>query len=528
MKWRRYMCSSADAPFGSRRPWRSLNFWTAKYSWQTVLSPIGIYGAMLVLLVGAAIWLSFDLVAGRAQIIQERSTLAIQQSQFMSQWLGTTIVAADYVLRDVLEKVTPDEVSNSVGNKDEIQRVCPWLAKKLSTVPGAIGFGLYDEECVYRLVADTTKIGLKSNLTFCANTPIVAENRAYTQYMPAAKSASNIPAITVSRPRISSDGRFLGGALAAFHLAEFQRWIQSFPLGVHDVLAVADSDALIVAHNPPLSANLEKRIISLEDMPNMGQQRSSTSLITDSPLDGRTRVYGLSKAENIPLLCIVGFDLHDSLNEWRRRAWQLCCGFLGMMLLYALALREHLLTLRQWDKMRYLAAMDPLTGVANRRQLVLCGEEELARTRRYHGQLSLVMVDIDRFKAINDRWGHATGDRVIQAVAEAMVAITREQDVVGRLGGEEFLLILTETDEQGAIANAERLRESIQNMETVKSDDNQIVRFTISVGVTTYCPGEVSFAGMLGWADKALYAAKNGGRNQVAVAWPEMRVGNVA
>ena len=72
----------------------------------------------------------------------------------------------------------------------------------------------------------------------------------------------------------------------------------------------------------------------------------------------------MSKAENIPLLCIVGFDLHDSLSEWRRRAWQLSGGFLFMLLLYALALREHLLTLRQWDRMRYLAAMDPLMGVA--------------------------------------------------------------------------------------------------------------------------------------------------------------------
>lgn len=77
---------------------------------------------------------------------------------------------------------------------------------------------------------------------------------------------------------------------------------------------------------------------------------------------------------------------------------------------------------------------------------------------------------------------YATGDRVIQAVANAMVALTRGQDVVGRLGGEEFLLILAETDGEGALANAERLRETIQNMTSVTSEDNQIVRFTISVG----------------------------------------------
>ena len=109
-----------------------------------------------------------------------------------------------------------------------------------------------------------------------------------------------------------------------------------------------------------------------------------------------------------------------------------------------------------------------------------------------------------------------------------MVEITREQDVVGRLGGEEFLLILTETDGQGAIVTAERLRESIQNMDSVTSDDNQAVHFTISVGVTTYCRGDTTFAGMLGRAEKALYAAKNAGRNQVVAVWPESRVENVA
>ena len=528
MKLRRHVCNSADAPSGKGLPRCAAQFGPARYSWKVFLSTIGIYGTMLLMLAGAAVWLGVDLVASRAQIIQERSALAIQQSQFMSQWFGTTIVSADYVLRDVLEKVTAEEVNSSVGNTAAIQRVCPWLEKKLSTVPGAIGLGLYDADCIYRLVADTTKIGLKSNMSFCSTSPIMPENRAYTQYMPAAKSASNVPAITVSRPRFSSDGQFLGGALAAFHLGEFQRWIQSFPLDKYDVLALADSDALIVAHNPPTPARFEKRIISLQDLPNLGRQRSSASFIAISPLDGRTRIYGLSKVENIPLLCIVGFDLHDSLNEWRRRAWQFCGGFLGMLLLYALALREHLLTLRQWDKMRDLAATDALTGVANRRQLVMCGEKEMARSQRYRGGISLLMVDIDRFKSINDLWGHATGDRVIQAVANAMVALTRGQDVVGRLGGEEFLLILAETDGEGALANAERLRETIQNMTSVTSEDNQIVRFTISVGVTSSSPDDASFASMLGRADRALYAAKNRGRNQVVAEWPETRTSMVA
>lgn len=132
--------------------------------------------------------------------------------------------------------------------------------------------------------------------------------------------------------------------------------------------------------------------------------------------------------------------------------------------------------------------------------------------------MSVLMVDIDRFKSINDTWGHPTGDRAIKALVNAMTANVRDSDVVGRLGGEEFAAVLSETDTKSAFDVAERLREVIERSVVVPSDDGAEVRFTVSIGVAGLNNGASSFEEVLGCADQALYAAKRGGRNQVVGA----------
>jgi diguanylate cyclase (GGDEF)-like protein len=143
---------------------------------------------------------------------------------------------------------------------------------------------------------------------------------------------------------------------------------------------------------------------------------------------------------------------------------------------------------------------------------------EIAKAVRYKHPASVLMVDIDHFKSVNDTWGHSTGDRVIQSLARAMVANIRHTDVVGRLGGEEFAVVLTNTDSEGASILANRLRESIEHSATVKSDSGSQVCFTVSIGVASLEEGASSFEALLGRADNALYDAKRRGRNRVALA----------
>jgi diguanylate cyclase (GGDEF)-like protein len=161
-----------------------------------------------------------------------------------------------------------------------------------------------------------------------------------------------------------------------------------------------------------------------------------------------------------------------------------------------------------------IATTDPLTGIFNRRHFMALLAREAQRTARYATTFSVLMLDIDHFKRINDTYGHAIGDEAIKAMAGAASKHLRPTDMIGRFGGEEFVVMLPHTDEAGAVVAAERIRESVGKV--VVPAGTQDVRFTVSIGAAT-CTPKASVDQLLECADKALYAAKSGGRNQVCV-----------
>ena len=162
------------------------------------------------------------------------------------------------------------------------------------------------------------------------------------------------------------------------------------------------------------------------------------------------------------------------------------------------------------------AHLDYLTGLSNRRHFMAQGEVELSRAIRYGKPLSLLMLDIDHFKNVNDTYGHQVGDTVLQALSEISLATMRQVDVVGRLGGEEFAVILPETEANEAIEVAERLREAVAKME-VTIPVGLPIHFTVSIGITTLNNKDVDIDMLLNQADKALYVAKETGRNKVCI-----------
>lgn len=161
-----------------------------------------------------------------------------------------------------------------------------------------------------------------------------------------------------------------------------------------------------------------------------------------------------------------------------------------------------------------LSDTDPLSGVGNRRYFMPLLERETIRARRQGLPLSLLMLDIDRFKQINDTHGHPTGDLVIRRLAELCVQVVRQIDVVARVGGEEFTVLLPNTMPEDAAAIAERIRQRAETI-TVQSVDNEPVRFSVSVGIAELSPDDSSGQDLFVRADVALYAAKDGGRNKV-------------
>ncbi|MES2740596.1 MAG: GGDEF domain-containing protein [Pseudomonadota bacterium] len=168
------------------------------------------------------------------------------------------------------------------------------------------------------------------------------------------------------------------------------------------------------------------------------------------------------------------------------------------------------------DKLAHLATTDALTGIGNRRKMTQQIAHELERVRRFDHPLALLMVDIDHFKRINDAHGHDAGDRAIVAVTEALTGSMRAIDFASRFGGEEFVLLMPETELAVAALAAERLRAAVAALR-VPLGDGQHVRLTISIGVAA-CPGADSDdtpGALLMRADKALYRAKQAGRDRV-------------
>jgi diguanylate cyclase (GGDEF)-like protein/PAS domain S-box-containing protein len=163
-----------------------------------------------------------------------------------------------------------------------------------------------------------------------------------------------------------------------------------------------------------------------------------------------------------------------------------------------------------------LASCDPLTGLANRRRLMELGINECKRSERFGHSLSLLMVDIDFFKSVNDAWGHQVGDRVICAVADACATRIRSGvDTAARVGGEEFVIVLPETDHVSARCLAESLCQAVAAEHVLADDGHSRVTFTVSIGVATQSGGGLPFEQLMSQADKALYIAKQAGRNNV-------------
>ncbi|VVD60161.1 putative diguanylate cyclase AdrA [Pandoraea pneumonica] len=163
-----------------------------------------------------------------------------------------------------------------------------------------------------------------------------------------------------------------------------------------------------------------------------------------------------------------------------------------------------------------MAMRDGLTGALNRRAFLMQAEQAFANARAQRRRLSVLMIDIDHFKAVNDTWGHAIGDRVIVELTLVARATLRKGTVMGRLGGEEFAVLLPEADAQRAMQAADRLLSAIGN--TSVPGATGPVRFTASIGVGSLSADDADFGAVLQRADRALYTAKQSGRNRVAIA----------
>ena len=171
--------------------------------------------------------------------------------------------------------------------------------------------------------------------------------------------------------------------------------------------------------------------------------------------------------------------------------------------------KTHITIKLQQDKLNKMAFNDQLTGLCNRHYLMDVANQKVARAQRHHYTLWVLMIDIDYFKSINDNYGHAVGDLVLQAIAKSLKEDNRDEDIAARLGGEEFVIVFDPCEDEDAFNKAVRILDKIENLKP-----NNIT-VTISIGMAKVLEQDNNFESLLKRADDALYKAKENGRNRI-------------
>jgi diguanylate cyclase (GGDEF)-like protein len=238
----------------------------------------------------------------------------------------------------------------------------------------------------------------------------------------------------------------------------------------------------------------------MENVPNVndepayicGEQRIRSELC--APLMTKGNIIGVVNVES------VEYGAFDQFDE-------------NLLSTFASQLAVAVERARLFKQTRNLAITDELTGLHNRRHFFTLARKEFHRARRYGRCLSAIMLDFDKFKQINDTYGHATGDNVLRTIARCLSDNIRDVDIIGRYGGEEFGIILPETDFRDATIAAERLRACAAEKTVITVQG--LLSVTISLGVAVLTDDVKTLCELLDRADQALLRAKNRGRNQV-------------
>ncbi len=328
--------------------------------------------------------------------------------------------------------------------------------------------------------------------------------------------------ISFSRRIDGPNGEFAGVAAGALRLSYFTDLFKRLDIGNDSSINLMNTDGVLLARQSSIA---DDTLIgaNFADRPNFKRLLAdgSGSFTGYSGRSGKPKLYTFARVADLPLLVVVARSADEVFESWRRTVLLvsvatgvLCVGILWLTLLLGRELRRRHCAEQDLAE---LAATDSLTGLANRRQLDQVLRREWSRAQRNHRPLAVLMVDVDHFKAFNERHGHQGGDDALRKVAAAIArSIRRPADLAARYGGEEFLVVLPETERQGAQILAERIRRSVEALPPFGEDTQPV---TVSIGIGCYTPdAQHDLATLLGNADEALYSAKRNGRNRVETA----------
>jgi diguanylate cyclase (GGDEF)-like protein len=340
------------------------------------------------------------------------------------------------------------------------------------------------------------------------------------------KAASGVPQanIALSRRLEDKSGDFAGIVGGTLRLGYFRQLLEHSILGRHDTITLLRTDGTVLMRQPFHESDIGKSLAGGHSFEPLVQSDHGT-YVDIAVLDHIERLYTFRRVGSYPLVIVVGFATDDIFAGWRKRA--IAIGIVsaildGLLILLSLMFSRQLrkrLTMER--RLQRLAWFDPLTGLPNRAQLQREALRLLTNAKRNGATLAVLFVDLDRFKRVNDTQGHAVGDQVLSEIARRLQSQIQTGDVIGRLGGDEFLAVIQECDVLKAKHVAARILQSACQPILINTEQDTRITISASVGIALSPHDGEETDILLRNADLAMYKAKSSGRNQVWFYAPE-------
>ncbi|MDR6610450.1 sensor domain-containing diguanylate cyclase [Pseudomonas synxantha] len=492
-----------------------------------VRSAVILLAAVCLSMTAIVIWQAWN---SRQYQLHDKEVAMSNLAQTLASQAQATIKQADTLLFTLVDRLEHDGVDPS-----RLPQLLNVQRSELSQLHGLFVFDEKGQWIANSNGADQTGVNNSDREYFIFH----RDNPSRGPHIgPSIKSRSSGEWImTVSRRVNHPDGSFAGVALATIYLSHFLQLYDSIDLGSNGVINLIADNATIVIRRPfketDIGTSLAKSPLFTRLLP---KGDAGTATIT-SIIDGVERVTAYRRVEGYPLIVFTALNKDEVLGSWRMETLlsagivTLLLSILGMLGLRLIKLmkQQNLVQVELLDtqekllevnrNLEGLALKDALTGLANRRQLDAFINVELGRARRSLSDLALLMIDVDHFKAFNDRYGHLAGDECLRKVSAIITDnIKRPGGLAARYGGEEFAVVLPGTDYVGAFLVAEKIRRAVLQAGIAHSDSSEGT-VTVSVGVgASNAASQVRPEELIDAADKALYVAKASGRNMSVIA----------
>ena len=317
--------------------------------------------------------------------------------------------------------------------------------------------------------------------------------------------------------RLESPVAGMSAAFASIELNRLDALHDQMRLKPNGSILIMRGDGVVLSRTPYDQSIIGRNLSEALNYKTEYGTRLRGSFLSEGTAEGVVRLISYQRLEDYPVTVLVTRPLSDVLDVYKVRR-DIVFGVAAALTLLALVFTwvlfrsQRALRSAQQNLMR-LEATDSLTGVMSRRAFVDAAQREFSRARRYGRPLAVLIFDLDHFKRVNDSYGHAVGDTVLRDCASAWKTVLREQDLLGRIGGEEFCAVMPETPPNAALQAAERLRRALTAIEF--RGKGETFGVSVSVGMTMLSRGDEDLSQTMDRADRALYLAKQRGRDRV-------------